>query len=106
MGSSPQSRKDKMKKWISGILIFTGFFAEANFLGTRYSNDQLRFESRCGIPVCRANDNGHNFIKYCAFQHGSNIPSSDLPVYVWHGQSLRCYCPCDYDFENQVSQSR
>lgn len=95
-----------MKKLIYGISLLVGCFAQANFLGARYSSEQLRFENRCSIQICRANDNGQGFIKYCAFQHGSYIPGTDMPVYIWHGEQRKCYCPCDYDFENQVSPMR
>ena len=88
---------------MSALALFVGLNANAGFLGDHYSPDQLRFENRCGIPICRANDNGKGFVQYCNFQRQSTIHIGQ-PVYVWYGDNSKCYCPCDYAFEYEVTK--
>jgi len=95
-----------MKRFLSVIVFLSGLNAHAGFLGDSYSNDQLRFENRCGIPICRANDNGKGFVKYCELKRQSTVHFGQ-PVYVWHGDNgSKCYCPCDYAFEYEVTRQQ
>lgn len=93
-----------MRKLMTALVLLLGFSANAGFVGDHYSYDQIRFENRCEIPICRASDNGRGFVQYCNFQRQSTIPNGQ-PVYVWLGNNSKCYCPCDYAFENEVMQN-
>lgn len=92
-----------MKKLMSILLLLLSSKSFAGFVGSHYSQDQLRFETRCEIPICRSSDYGKEFVSYCNFQRQSTTHIGQ-PVYVWIDEDYdTCYCPCDYAFENKVT---